>query len=559
MPSFKTLACLSLGLLALTCGPAARAASSDPARPNILLIVADDLGFADLGSFGSEIATPNLDSLAAAGIRLTNFQAMPACSPTRAALLTGVDPHLAGLGNMAEELAPNQVGKPGYEGHLNERVVTVASLLRDAGYHTYLSGKWHLGNTDSTGPDDRGFERSFSLLSGGASHFADMKPAYAPTPDAKAPYARDGRPLARLPENFHYSSQFYADQVIDYLKADQNDGRPFFAMLAFTAPHWPLQAPDAALAKYRGRYQAGFDALFQQRLDKQKALGLIPADAEGAERAPRGRPWSSLSPREREREARAMETYAAMVDELDFNTGRVLDYLKAQGVYDNTVVLFISDNGAEGHDLDETWPAALFPEIRKVVDETHDFSFEQMGRPGSYTFLGPDWARASAPAFKLHKGFASEGGTRTVGILRIPSMHGEGGLLHELVSVKDFAPTLLELAGVAPPGRRYQGRVVEPMSGLSILPLLQGATNPERSLGGELFGKYFIRQGDWKLVHMPRPWGNDDWQLYNLATDLAERHDLSRSEPDKRAELQELWRRYAADNGVILPDQVSGY
>ena len=559
----KPLSALSLAVAlaipVLSLSLPAQAASTDPARPNILLIVADDMGHADLGSFGGEIDTPNLDSLAASGVRMSNFQAAPACSPTRAALLTGVDPHLAGLGNMAEELAPNQEGKPGYEGHLNERVVTVASLLRDAGYNTYLSGKWHLGKSEDTGPDDRGFERSFTLLSGGASHWPDMRPAYAPTPDAKAPYAEDGKLLDKLPERFKYSSQFYADQMIDYIAADKDSGKPFFGMLSFTAPHWPLQAPDEAIAKYRGRYDAGYDVLFAQRLQKQKELGLIPADAEGAARPPKGRAWDSLTSEQKQVEARAMEVYAAMIDQMDAHTGRVFDYLKKNGLYDNTVVVFISDNGAEGHDLDETWPAELFPQIRKVVDETHDFSYAQMGRPGSYTLYGPNWGRVSAPALSLHKGFATEGGTRTAGILRIPGVTRSGQVVRELVTVKDFTPTLLELAGVKHPGNSYQGRAVEPMSGMSILPILKGEKVAERVHGGELFGKRFVRQGDWKLVHMPKPWGTGEWQLFNLRSDLAERHDLSAKQPEKVAELQQLWTQYAHDNNVILPDQVSGY
>lgn len=558
-PFFPSALAMAVGLTASLALTAAQAASNDPARPNILVVVADDMGYADLGSFGSEIETPNLDSLAASGVQLTNFQAMPACSPTRAALLTGADPHQVGLGNMAEETAPNQEGKKGYEGYLNDRAVTIASLLRDSGYDTYLAGKWHLGSSEQTGPDQRGFEHSFSLLSGGASHYPDMKPAYAPTPDAKAPYAQDGKRLDRLPADFSYSSQFYADQMIRYIAADKDSGRPFFGMLAFTAPHWPLQAPDAAIAKYRGRYDAGYDALLQARLDKQKALGLIPQDAEAAARSPKGRPWDSLSAEERQREARAMEIYAAMIDQMDANTGRVFDYLRQNGLYDNTVVIFISDNGAEGHDLDETWPADQFPKIRKVIDETNDFSYAHMGKPGSYTFLGPNWSRVAAPTLSLFKGFPTEGGTRTAGIIRIPGVDPHGKKLDQLVSVKDFAPTLLELAGVKHPGQHYKGRDVVPMTGTSIIPLLKGGNAAPRTEGGELFGKRFVRKGDWKLVHMPKPWGTGEWQLFNLHSDMAERHDLSAREPEKVAELKQVWDQYARENHVILPDHVSGY
>ncbi len=559
VPFSRTSLAASLGLLVSLAMPSVQAASSDPSRPNILLVVADDMGYADLGSFGSEIDTPNLDSLAASGVQLTNFQAMPACSPTRAALLTGADPHQVGLGNMAEETAPNQEGKKGYEGYLNDHGVTIASLLRDAGYDTYLAGKWHLGSSEQTGPDKRGFEHSFSLLSGGASHYPDMKPAYAPTPDAKAPYTQDGKRLDKLPADFSYSSQYYADQMIRYIAADKDSGRPFFGMLAFTAPHWPLQAPDDSIAKYRGRYDAGYDALLEARLKKQKTLGVIPLDAEPAARSPKGRPWASLSPDEQRREARAMEIYAAMIDQMDANTGRVFEYLRQNGLYDNTVVIFISDNGAEGHDLDETWPADQFPKIRKVIDETNDFTYEHMGKPGSYTFLGPNWARVSAPTLRLFKGFPTEGGTRTAGIIRIPGVTRQGERLDQLVSVKDFAPTLLDLAGVTHPGQTYKGREVVPMTGASILPLIKGEKGTERVQGGELFGKRFVRKGDWKLVLMPKPWGTGEWQLFNLHSDLAERHDLSAEQPKKVAELKVLWDQYAKDNHVILPDHVSGY
>lgn len=536
-----------------------QAASTDPQKPNILVVVADDLGFADLGSFGGEIETPNLDSLAQSGVRMTNFHTAPACSPTRAALLTGVDPHKAGLGNMAEELAPNQEGKPGYEGYLNDRVVSLATLLQDAGYNTYLSGKWHLGRGEGKTPDARGFEHSFSLLVGGASHWPDMRPAYAPTPDAKAPYTEDGVLLEKLPGSFKYSSQFYADKMIEYIAADKDSGAPFFGMLSFTAPHWPLQAPDNAIEKYEGRYDAGFDKLFADRLEKQKAMGLVPANAEGAPRPPKGRDWKSLSAEEQKGEKRAMEVYAAMVDEMDVHTGRVFDYLKQNGLYDNTVVVFLSDNGAEGHDLDETWPADQFPKIRKTIDETNDFSYEQMGRPGSYTLYGPNWAWAGAPAYKLHKGFPTDGGTRSIGIIKAPGVEANA-INNNLAAVEDVTPTLLELAGIKHPGSQYQGRDIEPVSGVSLMPSLKGeAGGSDRVLGGELFGKRFIRQGDWKLVHMPKPWGSNDWELYNLKEDAAERHDQSTKNPQKLAELKQAWEAYAKDNNVIFPSWVSGY
>ncbi|MBR9869332.1 MAG: arylsulfatase [Oceanospirillales bacterium] len=555
----KLAVALSLSISTSAISYSVEAASLNPEKPNILLIIADDLGFSDIGSYGSEIDTPNLDQLANSGLRLTNFHTAPACSPTRAALMTGVEPHIAGLGAMLEEIAPNQEDKPGYEGVLNDKVVTFASLLKDAGYHTYLSGKWHLGHTEDTGPDDRGFDRSFTLLSGGASHFPDMKPSYAPTPEAKAAYAEDGKRLQKLPAEFKYSSQYYADRMIDYIGSEKDDA-PFFGMLSFTAPHWPLQAPDEAIEKYRGKYDAGYDELFKQRLQNQKDLGLIPADAEGALRPPKGRPWDSLTPEEQKVEKRGMEIYAAMIDRMDYHLGRVIDQLKKQGVYDNTIVVFMSDNGPEGHDLDETWPGDLFPKIRKVIDETNDFSYEAMGKPGSYTLYGPNWGWVSSPAFSMHKAFPTEGGTRSIAIVDIPGVKRDGQIDNRYISVKDIAPTLLELTNVKHPGTSYKGRTIEPMSGVSALPVLKGEqVSTDRLEAGELFGKYYIRNGEWKLVHMPEPYGNGNWQLFNINTDLAERHDLSQQNPQKVTDLIAEWQQFAKKTNLIIPDWVSGY
>ncbi len=562
--------CLPLALLAAcTPAPPARVAATPAARagvrvrhPNILLIVADDMGQADLGSFGGEIATPNLDRLAHAGVRFSDFHAAPACSPSRAMLLTGVDAHRTGLGNLAEELAPNQKGQSGYEGELNDRVVTLATRLRDAGYRTFMTGKWHLGATPGSVPAARGFDRSFLLATGGASHFADMRPAYAPTPRAKASYWEDGNRLDALPASFHYSSQFYVDRLIEYLDAERGPRAPFFAYLAFSAPHWPLQAPDAAIARQAGRYDEGYDALAARRLARQKQLGIVPAAARLAGPAPRSRPWNSLGSSERRTAARAMEVYAAMVEELDHHTGRLLAFLEDRGLLDDTLVVFLSDNGAEGHDLDETWPAALFPEIRATIEATHDFSYERMGRPGSYTLYGPDWARAGAPALRLYKGFPAEGGIRVAAFMYYPRALPRARLVDDAVSIRDIAPTLLEFAGVPWQGAGYGGDPdIEPITGRSLLPLLRGQVRalPPRASGVELMGKYAIRAGSWKLVHMPKPHGNGGWQLYDLATDLAESHDLARERPDKVAELRAHWEAYARDNHVILPDWVSGY
>ena len=532
-------------------------------QPNILLIVVDDMGFADLGSFGGEIPTPNLDELAYAGVRLTNFITAPACSPTRAMLLTGVDNHLAGLGNLAEELAPNQKDKPGYEGYLNHRVVTVPTLLQDAGYRTYMTGKWHLGASEETGPANRGFDRSFGMLTN-ASHFSDMQPAYSPNPDARAKYREDNRLLSELPGSFEYSSQFFVDRLIDYIENDEDKRgtKPFFAFLAFSAPHWPLQAPDKTIAEFQGKYDQGHDVIATARLAKQKKLGIVPGSATLGELSPKGKPWVDLSELEQAFEARSMEVYAAMIAEIDRHTGRLIKYLKDANQFENTVIIFMSDNGAEGHDFDDTWPEAAFPLIRKNLLNKHDFSFENIGQENSYTFYGPNWARASSPAFRMFKGFTTEGGVRAAAFMHYPGIIA-AGIESNTILVKDVAATMLEIANVKHPGTHYRARNIEPMTGSSILALLTGndtdMVSPLRIQVDELLGKRSVRMGNWKMVHMPVPWGTGAWQLYNLAEDLAETTDLAQEMPDKINELTKHWEQYARTNNLVLPDWVSGY
>ncbi|MCC7412287.1 MAG: arylsulfatase [Gammaproteobacteria bacterium] len=530
---------------------------SEPAkaqRPNILVIVADDLGYTDMGVYGGgDIATPNLDRLANEGVLFTNFHSAPACSPTRAMLLSGVDNHAAGLGNMFEELAPNQKGQPGYEGHLSFRVASMAELLADAGYHTYMTGKWHLGLKEETSPAARGFEKSFALLQGGGGHF-DRQPIIGPNP---AVYSEDGKSVEELPADF-YSTRYYAERMIEYLKADAGDGRPFFAYLAFTAPHWPLQAPEDSVAKYAGRYDAGYDALHAERIARMKSLGLVATDIEPFPRQPNEKSWTDLNKEERRREARLMEIYAAMVDDLDVYTGRVIDYLKQTGRYDNTFIFFMSDNGAEGHHLDREWGV-----LRDWVAKCCDNSYKNMGKANSYLWYGPNWARAGTGPFRLFKGFTTEGGIRVPAFAHYPARIAGGRRSTGFASVMDVMPTVLELAGVKHPGGRYRGREVLPMQGKSMLSALDGTAasvhGEDYWMGWELFGKRAIRKGDWKLVWTPAPYGPDGWELFDLHTDPAELRDVAAGNPERVAELRALWDRYVTDDGIILPNEMSGY
>jgi arylsulfatase len=514
-------------------------------RPNILLIVADDLGFSDLGAFGGEIRTPHLDALARRGLRSTDFHSAPACSPTRAMLMTGTDPHLAGIGTMLEVAAPGFAGAPGYEGHLNERVVTVAELLREAGWHTLLSGKWHLGETAQSVPAARGFERSFALLPAGSSHYiGDGTDSFS---TVETVYEEDGRRDVRLPPDF-YSSDYFAERLVGYL-AERPRDRPFFAYLPFSAPHWPLQAPRENILAYRGRYDAGPEVLREERLARLRAEGLIPADAV-AHPFFGGEPWHALSPEDRAWSARAMEVYAGMVERMDWNVGRVIDRLRGDGDLDDTIVMFLSDNGAEGS-MVEAMPivGAL---IERQIAEHFDNSLDNLGSPTSCIWYGPRWAQAATAPSRLHKAFPTEGGIRVPFFAAGPGVRQ--GISHDFSTAMDVAATILDVAGIAHPAK-WQGRPVEPMRGRSLLPHFSGAEakiHPEDAeTGWELFGRRAIRRGSWKAVWLRTPEGSGGWQLYDLASDPGETSDRATDDPAILESLIAAWRRYVAEVGIV--------
>tara|TARA_R110002096_G_scaffold20690_6_gene67961 strand:+ start:99 stop:1757 length:1659 start_codon:yes stop_codon:yes gene_type:complete len=547
-----------LALGAASCNRDAAPDEGQPveARPNILLIVADDLGFTDLGAYGGEIETPNIDSLAASGVKFSQFYASPMCSPSRAMLLTGIDHHRAGLGSLASRLSDNQRNQPGYEGRLVNSVTTLPEYLRAAGYRNYFAGKWHLGDKHGADPGSRAFDRHFALHDSGASHFANMMSLSGPE---KVLYTEDGEVVETLPDDF-YSSRFYTDKLIEYLETDQQDDRPFFAYLAYTAPHFPLQAPRSSMSKYQGRYDAGFDALHAQRLRNAQALNLIPGDIEafpgpGIESA-----WSELSEEERQRESRVMEVYAAMIDDMDANIGRLLAYLEESGADDNTLIVFLSDNGAEGHRLHH----GLGPldDWSKICC---DNSLENIGTEKSYVMLGPHWARASMAPFRMFKGFTSEGGVRVPAIVSCPQEFEGARVVGSIATISDVLPTIMDIAGV--------DRTDVALDGRSMLPVLRGtaaAVHPDdAAFAWELLGKSALRQGDWKAVRESpfSDWWDaeglgikrNEWQLYNIANDPAEMMDLSASHPQRLQQMIARWEEYAAANGVILPESARSY
>lgn len=514
-------------------------------QPNILLIVADDLGYSDIGSFGGEIKTPNLDLLAKAGIRMTSFHTAPTCSPTRSMLLSGTDSHQAGLGNMAELLQDNQKGKPGYEGHLNKLVASLPEVLKKGGYHTYMAGKWHLGRSEETSPAANGFEKSFVLLQGGASHFGDQLGIMAK--DRRALYREDGK-LVDIPKEF-FSTEFYTNQMISYIDSNLNDDRPFLGYVAYTAPHWPLQAPESYIDKYKGKYDKGYSSIRKERLRRMKELGIIERNTK-SNVATTGLPtWGGLTEAERKEEARKMEVYAAMVENMDHHIGRLLGHLKEKGELDNTVIMFMSDNGAEGNS-----PGKL-PGNSGWIASDFDNTFENMGRKNSYVWYGPQWGQVGATPFPLYKSYTSQGGIIAPAILSYPGMKKRGSFSNVSLSVMDVMPTFLEFAGIKKPDGEFNGRKVYPMKGISMLESFANKNiSKNRVIGWELFGRRAIRKGDWKIRLMEPPYGFNQWELFNLKNDPTEQNNLARSETKKLAELVSEWKTYKANNGVILPN-----
>ncbi|MEH6484694.1 MULTISPECIES: arylsulfatase [Pseudomonas] len=533
---------LLFGLLA-----AGNAVAATSSQPNILLILADDLGYSDLGAFGGEINTPQLDTLAKANLQLTSMYAAPTCSPTRSMLMSGTDHHLAGLGTMAEALMPFQKGHPGYEGYLNQQVHSMPQLLQNGGYDTMMVGKWHLGLTPEQGPAARGFQQSFSMLEGGASHFKPR--ADEPSKIEQVHYVENGKAV-EVPDDF-YSTDFYTDKLISYMKNTRKDGKPFFAYAAYTAPHWPLQAPDAYLDKYKGRYDKGYDSVRTARIEQMKKLGLLPADFAAARPIPANPHlpgWEQLTPEQQQAEARKMEIYAAMVDNLDHNIGRLLDYLRESGQYDNTLIVFMSDNGAAGEDHSVWYPHGKHT----------DNSLANLGRINSEVDYGVRWAEVSAAPFHLFKGTTAEGGISVPAIVKMPKAMARQGRLSEVARVDDLLPTFLAVAGLPLPAADADKHAI---TGKSMLAMLSGKQEQAQQpvLAGELFGNAYYREGNMKLLGMrPRAGFGDapkppKWTLYDLSKDRGETNDLAGAQPEQVKRMQQAWGAYTKKVGVVFP------
>jgi arylsulfatase A-like enzyme len=518
-------------------------AASPKAAPNIVILVADDWGFTDLGAYGSEIATPHIDALAKQGTKFSNFHTASVCSPTRAMLLTGVDNHRNGVGNMPETTPAAHAGKPGYEGVLNDRAITLATLLKDRGYHTYITGKWHLGKTPATLPGRRGFERSFIQADSGSDNWENR--TYMMLYDKAYWFEQDKE--VQLPKDF-YSSTLFVDKAIDYIDAGRASGKPFFTYIGFQANHIPLQAPKAFVEKYQGRYDAGWAALRQERRDRAAVLGLIPKGSPMVALAST-LDWNALSADEKRERAKHMEVYAAMAEAMDHEVGRLVAHLKFRGQFDNTVFVFLSDNGSDPAD-----PLNI-PAARAYVRMYYDTQAQVRGGKGTFSANGPSWASATVAPLHGYKYFAGEGGLRVPLVISgIPGM-AKDHLSSAFTHVTDIVPTLLAAAGIPDHHGNYQGKAVEPIIGRSMLPMLLGQIKTvhtaDQPIGYELAGSAALFKGDYKLVKNIAPLGDGQWRLHHLLTDPGEVLDVAAIEPERFQTMLVDYEAYALANGVL--------
>lgn len=613
-------------------GTAATSPGTTQKRPNILYIMADDLGYSDIKAFGGEIDTPNLDALVASGRILTNHHTGTVCAITRSMLISGTDHHLVGEGTMGAP-SDERKGLPGYEGYLNDSALSVAQLLQDAGYHTYMAGKWHLGSgivggvtTSGKTPDQWGFERSYALLGGAASNHFAHEAAGSKNYTENGQYVQPGQPgqpggTGGSPAVF-YSTNFYTQKLIEYIDANKADGKPFFAYAAYTSPHWPLQVPEPWLSKYKGKYDGGYDTIRNARIARQKALGIVPADfnpyagvpealvapAATANNGTAGakyinalngpaqgytdygagyvdKAWTSLTADERKAQARYMEIYAGMVENLDYNIGLLVQHLKDIGEYDNTFIMFQSDNGAEAWSITTADPLAT--DTANATEPVYSTLGTDNGLQAARRLqYGLRWAEVSATPFRQTKGYMGEGGISTPLIVKLPGQTAQQTTLRAFTHVTDNTATFLAVAGVALPSTAatpaidastgvdlnrgkvaYNGRNVWPITGHSLLPLLRGEATGEvrtTAFGEESYGRAQIRSADgrWKALWTePAQFGPADghWELFDLATDRSENHDVSTSNVTVLDDLIAQWKAYMSSVGGVEPARPKGY
>jgi len=558
-------------LICMTLAPAGAAeVQTDSARPNILLIVGDDIGFGDLGISGSVTRTPNLDTLAKQGMFFTNFHVSPVCSVSRAMLLTGCDPIEVGLAAFDYAIYPPAKGKPGYEGYLTRNTATVAEILKDAGYRTYTVGKWHLGGPGhgGEGPEKWGFDRSYGIYTGGANHW-NQNPFHVNIHDPEVvaqlqrgempqePYHENGKPVKR-PIGI-YSDDLWTSKLIEYIEEGRESGKPFFAYVAYTTAHVPLQAPDFLVDKYFEHYlELGFEGLHRARFESQKKLGIIPKDAPYPERKanPLLRAWSKMDEKEKRRQAMAMATYSAMMESQDYHIGLLLNYLHETGELDNTLIIYAPDNGPEGFD---NRGKISNPALVKWVQANFSQDFDDITRGNSMTFLGTDWAGAANGSLQWWKWFVGEGGIRVPMIVVPPkntAFKRSGKMSSAYAYAKELPMTILDYAGVEYPKSKFKGRKITPPSGVSLRPFLAGEESSPRTeeewVVFELFGNAYVVAGDYKAIRVrPGMWGDGKWHLYDIKKDPGETRPLEAEQPERLRKMVDIYERYAKEKGIV--------
>ena len=522
-------------------------------RPNIVFLLADDLGYTDIAPYGSEVATPNLSQLASEGTRFTNYHTAANCAPARAMLLTGVSSHLAGVPNIPEMMSPAQKLQDNYQGVLGNNVVTIATLLEDTGYHTYLAGKWHLGATPGKLPSERGFERTFALMDSGADNF-EQRP-YLPIYD-QANWFADGE-RTQLPDDF-YSSKFLIDKTIEFIDSNLKDGKPFFAYVPFQAVHIPVQAPQEYIERYMGRYDEGWHKLRQERHARAASLGIVPGDIERVE-ASSTMDWETLSPQQRRYESKRMAVYAGMIEAMDVHIGRLVTYLRETNQFDNTVFIFTSDNGAEGSGPQDP---TSFSSRQGPSSLGYNTDYETLGLKGSFNSINPGFTSAAVGPLSYYKFYVGEGGLRVPLIVSGKPLGDVPEQTAAFAWATDIAATIISLAGVEAPGRRYGGRPILPMTGKDLTPIVsgevEGVYSEDDAIGYELTGHSALFMGDYKVMRNLAPLGDGEWRLFNIVKDPGEARDLKSEMPERFERMISAYEQFTVENRVQpLPEGYS--
>ncbi len=481
-------------------------------RPNIIVILADDMGFSDIGCFGSEIETPNLDMLAAGGMRLTNFYNTARCCPTRASLLTGLYSHQAGVGHMIQDR-----GTPAYQGYLNDRCVTIAEAIRQGGYRAGMAGKWHVGEQRPHWPTDRGFERYFGLISGAANYFHPEPGTHLALNDQEY-----------KPGDGFYMTDAFTDNAVAQIDEFGRGKNPYFLYLAFTAPHWPLHARPEDIAKYEGKYMDGWDELRKRRHARQIKLGIVDAKWPLTPRDSPSPAWDTME--DKPALDRKMAVYAAQIDRLDQSVGRVLAKVKELGQEENTLILFLADNGGCAEEVNRGKPSV------------------PAGGVDSYMSYGLPWANASNTPFRLYKHWVHEGGISSPFIAYWPAViKRKNAISHQPAHLVDLMATCLDVAGVAYP-KTFKGKDLTPLEGVSLLPIFEGKQRKgHKAIYWEHEGNRAVREGKWKLVsRFP-----EQWELYDLEADRTELNDLASAQPVRVRRMAALYETWATRVGVL--------